>query len=137
MKKQIDAFDRAKRDFRIIAIIDVLFIGFMLLAIAQMSWFQAKVAMVQLGITTVITIVLFVTAHLFKKRSPKAVPLGYIIVSVMLITAILNVMQSEGPITSAVIPLILPLILFSDVIRAQKQTKSAPVPIQTPPMQQF
>ncbi len=133
---QKDYWNLAKRNFRAMAVASVIFIIIFGLGFTDSSNPDTvrMYLLASLGFFVLTFIIFLVIASLFKKHSPKAIPIAYTYLSLSLIYSLVNnfVLSSPSDFMNGIVIKILGYVvlvyLFFNVYKASKQN----IPSQTP-----
>ena len=123
---QKDYWNIAKRNFRAMGIVSVLFVIIFALGIIDQTNSTAirnSLLLVE-GFFVLTVILFFVTSSLFKKHSPKAITVGYSYLGVALIFSLVNDFIINSPSNFTIYKVMSYIVigyLFNNVYRASKQ----------------
>ena len=135
---QKDYWNISKRNFRAMGIISCIFvIIFGLGFFDSTNSHSVKMGMLGSLVFFAITLILyFIIASMFKKRSPKAILVSYIYLSLAFLFSLANnfILNSPSEFTDGILPKLLGYIvllyLFLNVYKASKQNTVTQTPVQ-------
>ncbi len=121
---QRDYWNIARRDFRALGFVVVLILIFLVFAIGSLG--SNPTAQTSIVISAVIILIIgaayFFISHLFKKRSPRAIPLAYTILAVAIVSNVIsNIMAGTLISIGMIVGTLIQIYLLNVVYKASKQ----------------